>query len=237
MFKNIKYPVSDKDFVKTVIRPIERLRNIVAAGDLEMTIFSDPVYNRYFKYLGKHVNYARANIHNTRILASEDENTENNLEGDRLLEQESSDMSPMSVTPVTSKKMKESLITGNEQFDRDLQDIGKMQKEITRRLTKLMEIRRKRRKLNLQVRFEVKPTVNYELTKDLTSGGLEKIDLNIEEIIKKNPYHEIARSFAMQKKLAKMDDVQSDFVKRGGLVGAFTLVQVLLTVCLWAWFN
>ena len=39
-----------------------------------MEIFSNPVYNRYFKFNGKHVNYARANTINVgRVLASETE--------------------------------------------------------------------------------------------------------------------------------------------------------------------
>lgn len=74
LWKNIKYPVASKDFPKLVVKPIEKLRNYVANGDLEMNVFSNPLYNRYFKFGGKHVNYARANTINVgRVLASENE--------------------------------------------------------------------------------------------------------------------------------------------------------------------
>lgn len=64
LFKEIKYPVASKDFPKLVVTPVERLRNFVANGDLEMEIFSSPKYNRYYKHGRKHVNYARANVIN-----------------------------------------------------------------------------------------------------------------------------------------------------------------------------
>ena len=38
LFMEIKYPVSEKNFLKSVVKPIERLRNYVANGNLEMEI-------------------------------------------------------------------------------------------------------------------------------------------------------------------------------------------------------
>lgn len=195
--------MSEKDFMKTVVKPIEKLRNMVANGDLELEIFSNPKYNRYFKYNGQMVNYARANVHNSRVLADADAGS-----------------SPLGINEISVKRKsnKESLNTGNEQFDMDLKEIGDMQNEITRRLSKLMAIREKRRKLSLKIRYEIKPTISYELTKDMTNGGFDKITLDLTKIDKKNPYHEITRSFAMNKKLKKMEEAQEDFFKSSGLV-------------------
>ena len=103
--------------------------------------------------------------------------------------------------------------TGNEKFDMNLMEIGEMQKEITRRLSKLMAIRKARRNLAVKVRYEIKSSIQYEITKDLTSGGFDKIDLDLIGISKKNPYHEIIRSFAINKKLVKMEEIQQDFIK------------------------
>merc|ERR1712066_1204594 len=98
---------------------------------------------------------------------------------------------------IKKKSTKKDFSTGNEKFDLSLMEIGEMQKEITRRLTKLMATRRARRKLAVKVRYEIKSSIQYEITKDLTSGGFDRIDLNLEKISKKNPYHEIIRSFAI----------------------------------------
>jgi hypothetical protein len=216
LFKEIKYPVSEKDFLKDVVRPIEQLRNLVANGDLELEIFSNPKYNRYFKYLGETVNYARANVHNTRVLADADNGS-----------------SPLGINEISIKRKmnKESLNTGDGQFDLDLKEIGDMQNEITRRLSKLMAIRQKRRKLSLKVRYEVKPTITYELTKDMTNGGFDKINLDLIKIDKKNPYHEIARSFAMLNKLKKMESAQEDFISAAGLVRFVVWGLVGAVVC------
>ena len=206
---NIKYPVASKDFPKLVVKPLEKLRNIVANGDLEMEVFSSPIYNRYFKFNGKHVNYARANVINVgRVLASEDD------KNSRILENIST---PQDLI-IKKKSSNKGFNTGNEKFDMSLMEIGEMQKEITRRLGKLMAIRRARRKLAVKVRYEIKPSIQYEITKDLTSGGFDRIDLDITKISKKNPYHEIIRSFAINKKLVKMEDLQQDFIKGANIL-------------------
>lgn len=215
LWNNIKYPVASKDFPKLVVKPIEKLRNYVANGDLEMNVFSNPLYNRYFKFGGKHVNYARANTINVaRILASDNEDTKQT----RVLEGISSLKNEMNIKKKSSKL---GFNTGNEKFDMNLMEIGEMQKEITRRLSKLMAIRRARRKLAIKVRYEIRSSIQYEITKDLTSGGFDRIDLDLTKISKKNPYHEIIRSFAINKKLVKMEETQNDFIKRGGFLLTF----------------
>jgi len=94
-----------------------------------------------------------------------------------------------------------------------------------------MAIRRARRKLAVKLRWEIKPSLNYELTKDLTSGGFDKIVLDPKIIAKRNPYHEIIRSEAMYKKLMKMENLQSDFIKagsnlmRGGILVSLVVVM------------
>jgi len=206
LWMNIKYPVASKDFPKLVVKPIEKLRNLVANGDLEMEIFSSPLYNRFFKFNGKHVNYARANTLNVgRVLASESDDTKQT----RVLEGIST---PQNLS-IKKKSKKMGFNTGNEKFDMNLMEIGEMQKEITRRLSKLMAIRKARRNLAVKVRYEIKSSIQYEITKDLTSGGFDKIDLDLIGISKKNPYHEIIRSFAINKKLVKMEEIQQDFIK------------------------
>lgn len=122
---------------------------------------------------------------------------------------------------IKKKSSKLGFNTGNEKFDMNLMEIGEMQKEITRRLSKLMAIRRARRKLAIKVRYEIRSSIQYEITKDLTSGGFDRIDLDLTKISKKNPYHEIIRSFAINKKLVKMEETQNDFIKRGGFLLTF----------------
>lgn len=157
LWMNIKYPVASKDFPKLVVKPLERLRNFVANGDLEMEVFSNPVYNRFFKFNGKHVNYARANTLNVgRVLASENDEAKQT----RVLEGMSAPKQ------IKKKSTKLGFNTGNEKFDMNLMEIGEMQKEITRRLSKLMAIRRARRKLAVKVRYEIRSSIQYEITKD-----------------------------------------------------------------------
>jgi len=229
LMKEIKYPVADKDFPKYVVEPLERLRNFVSNGDLELEIFSNPKYNRYFKFGNKHVNYARANILNVgRILSSDESQVEKTLnyqtdeKNERVLKE-------MPSITVKNKSNANEFNTGDGKFDLNLKEIGEMQKEITRRLGKLMAIRRARRQLATKLRWEIKPSLNYELTKDLTSGGFDKIVLDVKKIGKKNPYHEIIRSEAMYKKLMKMENLSSDFIKGGELLrwGMFGAVMMI----------
>ena len=127
---------------------------------------------------------------------------------------------------MTLKKVRKNLYTGNEKFDLNLQEIGEMQKEITWRLSKLMAIRKARWKLALKLRYEIKPTLSYEITKDMTFGGFDKIELDSKKIEKKNPYHEIARSFAISQKLEKMEEKQSDFIKQASFIIIFNFISL-----------
>lgn len=113
------------------------------------------------------------------------------------------------------------------EFELKLKEVGDLQIEIARRLDKLMAKRKSRRRLALKLRYELLPELDFELTKDMSDGGMAGIELDLKKITKVNPYHEITSSFAISQKLSA---VQSDFMKKAGIV--FCLYFLLVFVCM-----
>ena len=223
IIKEVKY---DKiNFADSTIKPLEQLRAWINSNQIEEKIFRNPKYNTKLRMnyysLKNSVNYMRSNIKNSKSRILKKNAESKNSKRERILESADS-------VPLFKKNKTNGLKTGDNEFDQNLAGIGKMQREITRRLNKLMKVRKARRRQALNLRFEVKTELNYELTKDMTTGGFDTIRLDLNGINWRNPYKEIAKSAAVAERLVGMDAKSTEFYMLGRIADLSLLVFGIL---------